>query len=127
VAPWGGPGGASFHGGGGTVNGTESGSGGGAGYGGGGAGGARGDGGGGASYSATEAAYANRLDDLVDGWVQLDYMQLLPEPTVAPTAEATSDDPQTLLGVPYNVIGIGAAVVVVLGIGLLILRRRVQP
>lgn len=124
VAPWGGPGGASFHGSGGTVNGTEAGSGGGGGYGGGGAGGAYGDGGGGGSYSATEASYATRLDDLHDGWVQLDYLLPAPTPSATASAEDAPYDPQSIFGVSYSVIGMGAAVIVVVGIGLLMLRAR---
>jgi hypothetical protein len=125
VAPWGGPGGASFGGGGGTVLGTESGSGGGAGYGGGGAGGARGDGGGGGSYSATEGAtYANRLDDLADGWVQLDFVRTVAEPTASPT-DSSPAGPSTAKP-DYSGIGMAAAAIVVLGIGSLIVWRRVR-
>ena len=124
VAPWGEPGGAGYHGGGGTVNGTESGSGGGAGYGGGGAGGARGDGGGGGSYSAAEASYATRLDDLADGWVQLDFAR----PVIEPTTPAPSDSPteSPSVGSDYTWIGMAAAALVVLGIGSLIIWRRVR-
>jgi hypothetical protein len=125
VAPWGGPGGASFRGSGGTVNGTESGSGGGAGYGGGGAGGARGDGGGGGSYSATEATtYATRLDDLPDGWVQLDFARTVVEPTTPVPDESPTGAPSA--AADYTWIGIAAAGILVLGVGFLIVWRRVR-
>jgi hypothetical protein len=121
VGPWGGPGGAGFLGGGGVVNGTEAGSGGGAGFGGGGASGAKGDGGGGGSYSAVEsAAYSTRLDDLPDGWVQLDYVQELPTPTPTPEAvDPPTYNPQSIFGISYTAIGIGAAALVLFGISML--------
>lgn len=117
VAPWGGPGGSSYVGSGGTVNGSEAGAGGGAGYGGGGAGGAYGDGGGGGSYSSSPetTTYASRLDTLVDGWVQLDY--LLPEPVVEQPAAAPVDQPDiapTIFGIPRPYVGMAAAAIVVL-------------
>lgn len=128
VAPWGEPGGASFVGGGGTVNGTEAGAGGGAGYGGGGAGGAYGDGGGGGSYSAiTTASFSNRLDDLTDGWVQLDYLLPVPEePIVAPPAQEPSTSP-TVFGVNGTYVGMGAAALLVLAIAALVVRGVLRP
>ena len=130
VAPWGGPGGSSYIGSGGTVNGTEAGAGGGAGYGGGGAGGAFGDGGGGGSYSSVSTTtYAPRLDDLVDGWVQLDY--LLPEPVIEEPVAAPVEQPDiapTIFGIPRPYVGMGAAALVVLFIVTLLIvrpRRRV--
>lgn len=124
VAPWGGPGGASFRGSGGTVNGTESGSGGGAGYGGGGAGGARGDGGGGGSYSPTEGSvFATRLDDLPDGWVQLDFARPIAE---TPTPTPDDSPAPTPSAADYTWIGMVAAAIVVLGLAFLIVWRRVR-
>jgi hypothetical protein len=129
VAPWGEPGGASFVGGGGTVNGSEAGAGGGAGYGGGGAGGAYGDGGGGGSYSATTSAtYSARLDDLVDGWVQLDY--LLPVPEVveaAPGPVQQPTDAPDILGLNGTYVGMASAAIVVLFIGGLLVRNALRP
>ena len=127
VAPWGEPGGASFVGGGGTVNGSEAGAGGGAGYGGGGAGGAFGDGGGGGSYSAiTTATFANRLDDLAGGWVQLDYQVPVPEEVVAPpAAEAPSASP-TIFGIEGPYVGMAAAALLVLALGALIVSGAVR-
>ena len=128
VAPWGEPGGASFVGGGGTVNGTEAGAGGGAGYGGGGAGGAYGDGGGGGSYSSiATATYSTRLDDLVDGWVQLDYLLPVPEePVAAPPAQPQSTSPE-IFGLNGTYVGMGAAALLVLAIGALVVRGALRP
>ena len=129
TAPWGEPGGASFVGGGGTVNGSEAGAGGGAGYGGGGAGGAYGDGGGGGSYSATApATFSPRLDDLVDGWVQLDYLLPVPEEApVEPPAAATPSDTPLLLGLSSAQVGMAAGGLAVLFVGALIVRSLIRP
>ena len=128
VAPWGEPGGASFVGGGGTLNGKEPGAGGGAGYGGGGASGAYGDGGGGGSYSSiATATYSSRLDDLVDGWVQLDYLLPVPEePVAAPPAQQPSTSPE-VFGFNGTYIGMGAAALFVLAISALVVRSALRP
>ncbi len=129
VAPWGEPGGASFVGGGGTVNGSEAGAGGGAGYGGGGAGGAFGDGGGGGSYSATASAtFTPRLDDLVDGWVQLDY--IAPVPAVIPAetnAAGPPADVPLIFGLSSVQVGMIAGGLAVLFIAALIVRGVLLP
>lgn len=129
-APWGEPGGSSFVGGGGTVNGTETGAGGGAGYGGGGGSGAYGDGGGGGSYSAiSTATFANRLDDLANGWVQLDYLLPVPEPTAAPDAAAVappSPSPQ-IFGIDGPIVGMVAAGIAAAYIAALAIIRIVRP
>lgn len=125
VAPWGEPGGASVVGGGGTVNGTEAGAGGGAGYGGGGAGGAYGDGGGGGSYSAiATAAFSSRLDDLTDGWVQIDY--LLPAPEVVAPPVAPAVETPTVFGVDRTLVGMAAGALAVLFVVSLIVARAVR-
>lgn len=125
VGPWGEPGGSSFVGGGGTVNGTEAGSGGGAGYGGGGASGAYGDGGGGGSYSAiATATYSLRLDDLVDGWIQLDYLLPVPEEVVAaPEAAPQQSTSPLVFGIEGPYVGMAAALVALLFILALLGRR----